>query len=59
VSVAYSSSYGADPIAAHFGVNAAPAIVVATPAGNTAMTIPRNRKDFTEDLLTEWVTKTL
>jgi len=60
VSASYSSSYGTDPVAAELGIKTVPAILLFSPGKEPAsMPIPRNRKDFTEDLLVEWIQKTL
>ena len=57
VSVAYSSSYAKDPIAEALGVKTVPALLLYTPgaAEPASMTIPRDRKQFTEEKLTEWI----
>lgn len=57
VKVVYSASYKEVPLAADLGVKSPPAILLLKPGQEpVAMTIPRNRKEFTEDSLTDWVT---
>ena len=57
VKVVYSASYKEVPLAADLGVKSPPAILLLKPGEEPrAMTIPRNRKEFTEDSLTDWVT---
>lgn len=61
VSVAYSASYAKDPIAEALGIKTVPALLVYKPGQEqpASMTIPRDRKLFTEELLTEFVQKQL
>ena len=57
--VAYSASYAADPVAEAAGFKA-PAIIALKPGAEpVAMTIPRDRKLFTEELLGEWAVQQL
>ena len=58
VKVVYSASYKEVPLAADLGVKSPPAILLLKPGSKepVAMTIPRNRKEFTEDSLTDWIT---
>ena len=57
VKVVYSASYKEVPLAADLGVKSPPAILLLKPGQEpVAMAIPRNRKEFTEDSLTDWVT---
>jgi protein disulfide-isomerase A1 len=61
VQAAYSSSYAKDPVAEHLGVKTVPALLLYTPgvAEPASMPIPRDRKQFTEELITEWIQKVL
>lgn len=54
---AYSASYGADPVAAKFGVKQAPAVLLFKNGESepTAMPIPRKRDEFTEEAIIEWL----
>ena len=50
------SSYGADPIAAEYGVKSPPAILMMRPGHDPiSMPIPRKRDEFTEESLVEWI----
>ena len=56
VQAAYSSSYAKDPIAEALGVKNVPALLLMKPGAEpSSMTIPRDRKLFTEELVTEWL----
>ena len=56
VKAGYSSSYGADPIAAEYGVKSPPAILMMRPGHDPiSMPIPRKRDEFTEESLVEWI----
>lgn len=61
VTVKYSASYGKDPVAEALGVETVPAILVYKPgkAEPASMPIPRDRKQFTTELLEEWLQKQL
>lgn len=55
--VGYSASYAADPVAASLGVKQVPAVLLYKPGATepAVMPIPRQRHEFTEELLTEWL----
>tara|TARA_B110001452_G_scaffold153422_1_gene127656 strand:+ start:309 stop:1061 length:753 start_codon:yes stop_codon:yes gene_type:complete len=61
VAVKYSASYAKDPVAEALGVKTVPAILVYKPgkAEPASMPIPRDRKQFTTELLEEWLQKQL
>jgi len=61
ISAAYSSSYTKDPIAEALGVKTVPAVLLYSPGGGepASLPIPRDRKQFTEELVTEWLQKQL
>ena len=61
VAVKYSASYAKDPVAEALGVKTVPAILVYTPgkAEPASMPIPRDRKQFTTELLEDWLQKQL
>jgi len=61
VGAAYSSSYTKDPIAEALGVKTVPAILLYAPGGSepASLPIPRDRKQFTEEFVTEWLQKQL
>jgi len=61
VGAAYSSSYTKDPIAEALGVKTVPALLLYSPDGGepASLTIPRDRKQFTEEFVTEWLQKQL